>query len=258
MKYSVLLLAFLFFTNAHAVEANYYRFWQGFKKNNLTEGQFVDAIPDFMKKGVDLYSGNGISDYLVLMPPSEKPSFVPDEFALLAFDSKESYDKVRATPEGKQYGEDHWQIFERSTSKSAEMRTFSEGITMLAPNVAYNVLGKPVDIQKSAVFTFVGLKKTGLSSEQFLKNMASHLQLVKKEMGPLGMVGYLALATENYEVAYMMWESEEKAAAAFASPAGEKVQKDASNSLDMLFYKEAALHDGSPVSNGEAYKTIAP
>lgn len=240
---------------AQATEATYYRFWQGFKKADLTHAQFLNGLPDFVTKAPSLYANYGLSNYIVLMPPSQKPSFIPDEFALLAFDSEQSYRAARATPEGKQYGDDHWTLFDKNISKSADMLSFTGGITSLQPNAAYNIIGKPVDLAKGVTFAFVGLRKPEISKPNFLRAMASHVRLVAKTLGPKGLKGYLILATEEYEIAYMVWESQAHADAAFASPEGALVQADANKSLNLLIWKKAASYTGGSISDNEVYET---
>src|SRR5688572_13444607 len=88
--------------------ANYYRVWQGFQKSEMTNAEFLNVLSSFMKATVDLYKSKALNNYIVIIPPAVKPSFVPDELALVALSSKEDYDLIRSTPEGQAYSARHW------------------------------------------------------------------------------------------------------------------------------------------------------
>src|SRR5437588_12379615 len=115
MKQLIMMITVLLATTmAYAQnEATYYRFWQGFKLPDLTSEQFVQGLPPFMQSTVDVYQGKGINNYLVALPPANKPAFIPDEFALVAFDNEADYLADRNTPAGKAYANSHWQHFDQ-------------------------------------------------------------------------------------------------------------------------------------------------
>lgn len=235
--------------------AQYYRFWQGFKRSTIERSELNSKLPEFMNLTVSLYEGKGLNNYMVAVPPENKPDFIPDEFALVAFESEEAYKKVKQTPEGQAYTEKHWEIFEKEISKSAPMENFDPNMTSVKLGTAYNVFGKPLDLPKSHVMFFVGAKKAGLSVEEFSSEMVKHINFVAERLGPQGLIGYLPLATENYEVAYLVWESAEAAAKAFASPEGIEVRNDADRLLDGVMFESSQSFSGS-VSNGSFYSTI--
>jgi hypothetical protein len=251
-----LILALLISTAAQASNtANYFRFWQGFKKHQLTQEEFLTGLNPFMKLTVDTYGGKGLENYVVAVPPAGKPAFVPDEFALVAFDSKESYDKVRATPEGKAYGAAHWEIFDKNLSKSAEMRMLTADVKEIDWNVAYNVLGKGIPLTNTYVTFFVGARKEGVDVDTYRSRMLEHFRFVARTFEPKGLVGYLALAQRNYEVAYVIWDSKESADKAFASDEGKAVLADTETILTPLMFMEAQIFDGE-VAQQSVYKAL--
>ena len=58
---------------------------------------------------------------------------------------------------------------------------------------------------------YIGEKKPGISSSDFLKKLAKHVQNTKNTLEPAGLNGYLVLSNGNYEMALMNWKSKEAA-----------------------------------------------
>jgi hypothetical protein len=247
--------------NAFAAEATYFRAWQGFKKTELSESQFLAALPSFMQETVDLYRTNNrvLSNYLVVIPPKNKPSFVPDELALVALHSAEDYQRVRATPEGQNYSARHWDVFDRTTSASATMLDFTAlNPSVLEHNKAYDVIGKPVDWAKGFATAYIGLRKTGITSANFLKGLTGHVSLVKRALTSKGLKGYIVIAHENYEVAYMLWDSRTSMERAFAGQAGEVIRKDGEKILTPLMFKPfTSFMPNQSVGEDEALVPVA-
>jgi len=217
-------------------KANYYRFWQGFKRTDLTANQFLAGLTPFMQSTVDVYSGKGINNYMVGLPPAGKPEFLPDEFALVAFDSEASYDAVKATPEGAAYIDSHWQHFDQNTSASAPMVNLDDSVREIQFGTAYNILAAPVDWARTSVLFYVGLRKDSVTAEDFRSQMTKHIRDVSVAFGSHGLVGYLMLATENYEVAYMAFTDASTAQADFATPEGQKVAAEAGAMMNTLMF----------------------
>lgn len=232
-------------------EATYFRAWQGFKATQLNEQQFMRDLAPFMRETVDLYEGRALNNYIVIVPPAGKPSFVPDEFALVALSSKEAYQAIRATPEGERYSARHWDVFDRNVSKSADpMVNFTQDKpTKLAHNHSYDVIGKPIDWSKGRTMVYIGLRKPNLSADAFLTGLARHLSFVKSRLQAKGLLGYIVIANDNYEVAFMNWADE---------PAQDaRVGADGATLLTPLMYQEARhFQAGDRVNVNSAYSTL--
>jgi hypothetical protein len=63
------------------------------------------------------------------------------------------------------------------------------------------------------------------------------------------------IANENYEAAYMNWDSKEDMQAAFASPEGKAIAADAGEFMEALQWSEAEDFNGSSVATGRFYST---
>ncbi len=238
MKLRILTLALALLTTAssQAETANFFRVFQGFRNTEMSKETFAQELPKFMQRTVDLYEPvNLLSNYIVVIPPADKPSFIPDEFALVALTNEEGYRTVRATPEGMAYSEDHWTYFNKVTSKSAPYELDTE--QALVHNQAYDLSPAPLDWSKGHTVFFLGTRKAGQSPEQFLAKLRSHITLAKNNLTPLGLKGYIVIANDNYEAAYINFESKEAMDAAFAQAAGEEVGADAALFMDILMWQ---------------------
>ena len=246
-------------TISEANTAGYYRVWQGFKQESLDQKSFMGELPAFMKDTVDLYGGaEALNQYLVVIPPKNKPDFVPDELALVAITSEQKYQSIRATPEGRKYSERHWDVFNKDRSKSAKSMIdyFAEKPARLEPTVAYRMFDSTIDWSQGYSLIYIGTRKKDVSPENFLTRLQAHIELAAKTMGPLGLNGYLVTAHENYEVAYLHWDSQKAHDQAVSSASGKGIFADAGTFMDTLMYEPAFdLIAGEGIDHGRFYKT---
>lgn len=239
MRFILLSMLTILATPLHADElGGYFRAWQGFEG----EGNLMENLPKFMQMTVDTYDGKGLNNYMVAIPPADHHEVIPDEFALVMLTSKADYDAVRSTPEGRAYGEAHFPLFDEFTSRSAPQG--SSIPESLVHNNAYDVIGTPVDWSKGHTLFFLGTRKKNVRPTDFLKRLSSHIQLVSKTLKPHGLQGYVIIANENYEAAYIHWESQAAADAAYASADAEVIWKDAGEILDKVMFEAATPFDG--------------
>lgn len=238
----------------HAHEATYYRAWQGFAKEG--PAPMLSSLPSFMSATIDLYAKNqALSNYFVIIPPANSPAFLPHELALVSLTTEADYRRIRATAEGEAYSAAHWDIFDRATSASAPMQNFGEA--PLVSNTAYNVLGKPVDWSKGVSFAFVGLRKNKLSPSEFLNRLKKHVSEVAAYMEPMGLRGYIIIANDNYEVAYMNWESEEARLAIINSAGAQTIFADAGDMMDRSVGTLMEVYrPGDKIEAGKAYRAF--
>lgn len=253
---SFLVLVIAILTNAcvHAREGSYYRAWQGFSKT--TSQEMMPALPSFMTQTIDLYSKNqALSNYLVILPPANSPAYIPHELALVALTEEADYRRIRQTEEGQAYSAAHWDVFDRGTSSSATMLNFRDVTdAALTSNTAYNVFGNPIDWSKGVNFIFIGIRKDKFTTGQFLRRLKAHVSQASSVMGPKGMRGYIVIANDNYEIAYMNWESAEAREQASKTAEAQAVFADARDLMNVLMSQPTkAYQPGSPVTYGEAY-----
>ena len=235
-----------------APEATYYRVFQGFKKPSLSSAQFLNILPDFMNATTSLY-GDVLNEYHVAIPPQNKPSFIPDEFALVSLSSEAEYRAMRATPEGQNYSAAHWDVFDKDTSKSLPLEP---GIpNVLVSQTAYNVIGEPNDWSSGATLFYVGTRKSHIRKTDFLEKLSQHILQVEMAFKPYGLKGYIVIADENYEVAYMNWTSYEDMEYALLAPEGKRILRTADSMMDTLQWNGESAFQGNSVMQNRFYRT---
>ena len=257
----IVLVALMLTANAKAEttdSAHYFRAWQGFQKADLSSEQFLTGLSGFMKDTVDIYKGKALNNYIVILPPANKPAYIPDELALVALNSKENYDAIRMTPDGQSYSARHWDFFDKATSKSAPMTDYgSARPDSLITNNAYDMMGEAIDWANGYNAVFIGTKKENLTSKDFLTKLQSHIENAKAVMGPKGLKGYIVIANENYEIAYLNWESRAAHDAALVTEEGKAVFAEAGNIMNVLMYQQAVnFNAGDKVTPGSAYSNL--
>lgn len=255
MKIQMILAALLISVSAlSAPQAHYYRVWQGFMKSDLsmTYDSFLSQLPGFMNKTLDLYQDH-LNNYLVAVSPQHKPDFIPDEFALVALESEDSYKTIRATPEGKAYGDSHWEIFNKENSASV---TYTSQIpAILESNKSYDLISKPVDWKSGYTVFFIGVRKESITVNDFLTKLSTHIRDVSQSLASQGLLGYIVIANENYEVAYMNWKSKSAMEQAFVTNSGQRVQAQAEEIMTTVQYSTSEKFNGKSVEAGHFYKT---
>ncbi|MEZ4742928.1 MAG: type 1 glutamine amidotransferase domain-containing protein [Bdellovibrionota bacterium] len=247
-------------SNQHTThKATYFRVWQGFKKDQLSQGQFLKELPAFMKETVDLYKEKALNNYIVVIPPANKPEYIPDELALVALSSEEDYREIRATKHGKEYSTRHWDIFNKSKSSSSKhfIDYTKEKPKALNNNWVYDMTARPIDWSKGYSVIHIGTRKNHLPKNEFLERVNEYAITAKQNLEPLGMNAYIFLVNDNYEIAYINWESKKSHDIAFKSTEAKKVIKDANSIFDQLMYQEFnPFVAGSKINMKKAYSTV--
>lgn len=242
------------------VPGGYFRVWEGFRRPDLNEQKFLEELPSFMADTVNLYGGRGaLSNYIVVIPPKGKPAFIPDELALVALTSETDYRRIRQTPEGQTYSARHWDVFDRSTSRSVSQFIDYQRTrpSALVDGSAYDMVGKPIDWSTGYSLVYIGIRKNEISQADFLKQLQAHIELAHRQMVPQGLRGYIVTAHENYEVAYLNWTSKAAHDRALASPGGKAVFANVGKIITPLMYQEALeVTARIPVGDNKVYSTV--
>jgi len=127
----------------------------------------------------------------------------------------------------------------------------------LVNQTAYDMVGRPNNWAVGYTTAFIGTKRTGMTGEAFLQKLKSHVELAQKVMLPKGLKGYIFIANENYEIAYLNWESKQAHDDAGLTSEGKAVFADAKEFMDVLMYQEAkSFNAGDAINFGEAYSNL--
>ncbi len=146
-----------------------------------------------------------------------------------------------------------------TTAAKATERSKSKSLTAnpliplsLESQKAYDLIAQPNDWSRGPTTFFVGLRKAAVTPADFLRHLSEHVRAVANAFKSGGLRGYIVISDENYEVAYMNWESEEAMNKAFGSPAGQSVVQDAATMMENLQWSPIGLFDGVTVTPGTA------
>lgn len=106
----------------------------------------------------------------------------------------------------------------------------------ITPNIVYDVSAQPIDWKSGYSTIFVGSRLKSSSPTEFLPHLTRHVVAVKKALEPQGLRGYIVLATDDYEIAYLNWADQETADKAFASPEGQAVRADGRSFMEPVLF----------------------
>lgn len=208
---SLLVLSVVAATAAHA-DPRHVRMWRGFKIADMSEKSFIDGLNQklFPATGELFQNGAGLEVYVpATLNHGATQAGLPEEVALLSYQNEETYKAFRATPAGKHYGELHWDLFVKDTSKSLVAEEYSGS---LAVEHAY-VSGALTPVRGGENVFMVQYKDITESEEQWL----SHLNdsLARNANGN----GFAVLVAHDYALLYLFGRK------AGGEPAGSLLQE---------------------------------
>ena len=227
--------------------------WQGWKKNNLTPGQFKTKIAkQFVPAAPAANAANGMRSFLTGLPPIKRSRSIPDAISLITFESQKVYEQTLTNDAGRQFDAMHWDLFDkkRGSHFEAAIDFNAKKPSRLESGRAYDMIGKPIHWQKGHNVFFIGLRKNTVNVDAFFDRMFKHVQMAGDAFGNIGLKGYVFLLTETYEIAFMNWESQKAMEAAFKTKAAAAIVKDASELMGTLMWTVAAEFTGN-INDGE-------
>ena len=200
------------------------RVFRGVKRADVAYGSFVaDLSKRFIPAAPQTHAKNGLVAYLPALPPQPKPAGIADEFAIVVYESADVYAQAKATPEGQAYSDLHWELFDKAASKSTSAVNLESTENAIKADIAYDLMQKATDWQTGQATFSIGTRLKTVAAGEFLGRLTQHVQHVRTAFGPLGLDGYVVVATPDQEVAFMHWSSEQAAEQAHASTQGKAV-----------------------------------
>jgi hypothetical protein len=126
---------FLFLIVSTAEAATFNRLWIGTKKKNVVMTKFMNDLNQiFFSKTIDVGVRKGLLAYQPYV--TKMTNHLPDEVALVTYESEEKYKTIRSTPDGEAYSALHWEYFDKDISKSTVAIAFSNTV---ATDIAYEI-----------------------------------------------------------------------------------------------------------------------
>jgi len=182
------------------------RVWRGYSVEGPPRNTFREKLRTTFIPGTPQFqSPLGLTAYLPAVLPTDVPNGVPDEIALVFYESQQDYNGAKDTIAGRAYADLHSTVFSfapprRSTSAWPEI--FSGALEREKP---YFLFDKNVDWQLGHVNVLVASRAQSLSEEQFLNNVTT--AIAKIQAATLsGLDGAIVVVTSDYLVYWEHWK----------------------------------------------------
>ncbi len=181
------------------------RVWRGFRLPKGEPRDFQDHLRTiFIPATVQLQRLYGLTAYLPTVLPVTKPAGVPDEIALVFYETQQAYKNAALTVGGRAYALLHQTIFAFPDSQSDFPHLFSGKVLQDTP---YYLFTDSVDWQCGWSQVFVGARNASIAEEKFTADMQTFLQHMQ-ENRPVGLDGAIICVSANWVVYWEHWEVE--------------------------------------------------
>jgi len=192
----LVVIAGLLSANVALAEGEYTRFWRGFKRADISEASLVDDLNRklFPATGELARTEAKLLAYVpVTILKSSDVTVLPDEVALLSYQSEKSYKDYRATSVGKRYGDLHGEMFDMQASKSLVVESFAGTV---ASEHAYTNGSLAYAVKEEEGQFNVLNKPDHMSVDAWLLTIEEWLQSVQHEQP------WTILVTDSYALVY--------------------------------------------------------
>jgi hypothetical protein len=155
------------------------RVWRGYRAPTLPLDQFFDRLGTvFVPATVKMQIANGLDAYLPTVPAAlpGKPDSVPDETAVLFWDSQQTYTDGFKTLAGRTYTLTHGAVY-RPPSGADFPTLFTGGLASEKPVYLFN---KPADWMKGTVRHLIGARPATAKPADFLSAVGQALGAIQK------------------------------------------------------------------------------
>lgn len=186
------------------------RVWRGFCKSGMKQEDFGKQLGAvFIPSAVQVQVPLGMTAYLPTVLPFDKPVSVPDEIALVFYESKAVYGRTFRTTVGRAYGLLHGTVFAPTQGlPPGESKSASGWPTLLKDKVetdkAYYLFKTETDWQKGPVRLYVGTRKADLEPADFTEEVGKVWKKIQASP-PKGLDGAIAVLTEDYLIYWEHW-----------------------------------------------------
>jgi hypothetical protein len=173
--------------------------WRGFRGPTIDIEQFFVRLNTvFVPATVEMQVNVGLDGYIPTVPDGleGKPDAVPDETAILFWDSQQTYENGFNTLAVRTYTLTHGDVY-TAGSRADFPVPFAGTVVAGQP---YYLVPQPADWMKGQVQHLVGGRPGGQAPEQFLADLATALTAIQSRGG---LAGAIACAADDYLV---YWE----------------------------------------------------
>jgi len=181
------------------------RVWRGYSSEAPPRTKFREKLRTTFIPGTPQFQAPlGLTAYLPAVLPTEVPNGVPDEIALVFYESQQDYNSAKDTIAGRAYADLHGTVFSfadprRSTS---DWPAIFSGV--LERGKPYYLFERNVDWQLGHVNVLVASRAESLSEEEFLNNVTATVTRIQAAALP-GLDGAIVVVAADYFVYWEHW-----------------------------------------------------
>jgi hypothetical protein len=244
------------------------RVWCGFNLPGTTADNFHSALGSILIPAtVETMQPLGLTAYQPTVLPDSVKASIPNEIALVFYESQSVYGDSTKNVNGRSYQRLHRAIFDFGSEKSFSSFPVlfgQDGGDKVETRKPYYLFAEKTDWQYGRARVFVGARKEGQSAEEFRANIGKTLKSIQAEhqlaaqdcQANNASDGMVAVATNDAVCLWEHWSNKEAASSknmdkfkAFADPVLEKAPEDTSVPLSGYTpYAGLDIHGGEALN----------
>jgi hypothetical protein len=181
------------------------RVWRGFRLPALMPPDFLTALGTvFIPVTAQLQRLYGLTAYLPTVLPTSKPQHVPDEIALVFYESQQAYTDTSKIVAGRAYSALHKTVFAFPASQSGFPVQLGSALNFDQP---YFLFKDSVDWQGGYSQVFAGARPAAVTPAHFAAKLLKFLQSLQKSR-PAGLDGAVCCVSAEWVLYWEHWTSE--------------------------------------------------
>jgi hypothetical protein len=172
------------------VPADAVRVFRGRKNRPVKRSVFIEKLGTvFMPMTVQMQRLFGLTAYLPAILPETKSEEMPDEIALVFYQTQGAYHEAKRCVGGRSYSELHQLLFDMPASASSFPEMFTGEVR---PDKAYHLFPKSVDWQVGSARLYAGTRRSKVREAGFLRRLGQVATELQKAPGNLDAVIFCA------------------------------------------------------------------
>lgn len=181
------------------------RVWRGFRLSTLSQPDFLTALGTiFIPVTAILQRLYGLTAYLPTVTPLDKAAGVPDEIALVFYESQQAYNDTKLIVAGRAYSRLHTTVFDFPASQSGFPVLLADKLEFDTP---YYLFTDSANWQTGFSQVFVGTRKSTTPQAKFASTLLDFLKGLRGHR-PKGLDGAVVCASANWVLYWEHWTSE--------------------------------------------------
>ena len=190
---------------ANIVPPDAVRVWRGYRLSTLAPKDFLTALGSvFIPVTAQLQRLYGLTAYLPTVSPLDKPAGVPDEIALVFYETQQAYTDTKQVVAGRAYSSLHSTVFAFPASQSGFPILLADELAFDTP---YHLFTNAADWQSGFTQLFVGTRKGTVAPKSFAASLLKFLKHVR-EHRPKGLEGAVVCVNADWVLYWEHWTNE--------------------------------------------------